>query len=109
SDEYPWPFFGSLLLPGREIAEAGLDAEGRLAVALQLAEFLRSLHTVELDEPLPLDINHRADMKRRVPLAREVLGEVEQLGLWRAPPSVAEIMAEAERLPPAKLTSVVHG
>jgi len=109
TEEYPWPFFGSLLLPGQEISEAGLDGDGRLAVALQLAEFLRTLHAVELEEPLPLDVNHRADMRRRVPLAREVLGEVEQLRLWQAPPSVAAILDEAERLPPTALTSVVHG
>src|SRR5919109_5240078 len=54
TDEYPWPFFGSSLLPGTEISEAGLDEDGRLAIALELAGFLRALHAVELDAPLPL-------------------------------------------------------
>lgn len=109
TDEYPWPFFGSVLSPGREIAEAGLDDEGRLAVALELAGFLRALHAVELDEPLPLDVNGRADMSRRVPLARETIAEVEQLGLWHAPPSVAALLDEAERLPPPRFSALVHG
>jgi aminoglycoside phosphotransferase (APT) family kinase protein len=107
--EYPWPFFGSLLLPGQEISEAGLDDDGRLTVALQLAEFLRTLHAVELEEPLPLDVNRRADMTHRVPLAREVIGEVERLGIWQAPADVEAILAAAERLPPSALTSIVHG
>lgn len=109
TDEYPWPFFASSLLPGDEISEAGLDDEGRLTVALQLAEFLRTLHAVELDEPLPFDVNARADMTRRVPLARETLAEVERLGIWHAPPSVAALLDEAEELAPAQLTAVVHG
>jgi aminoglycoside phosphotransferase (APT) family kinase protein len=109
AEEYPWPFFGSLLLPGREVAEAGLDDESRLGVALQVAEFLRGLHSVELEQPLPVDVNSRADMSRRVPLAREIVAEVEQLGIWRAPSSVPAILDEAERLPPAELTAVVHG
>lgn len=109
TEEYPWPFFGSLLLPGKEISEAGLVGETRLAVALQLAEFLRSLHAIELEESLPLDVNGRADMARRVSLTHQTLAEIEQLGIWRAPPSVAAILDEAEQLGPAELTAVVHG
>jgi aminoglycoside phosphotransferase (APT) family kinase protein len=109
TDEYPWPSFGSLLLPGNEISDAGLDDEGRLAVALELAGFLRSLHAVELDEPLPVDINGRADMTLRAPMAREVISEVEQLGIWQAPPSVTALLEEAEKLAPPQLGAVVHG
>jgi aminoglycoside phosphotransferase (APT) family kinase protein len=107
TDEYPWPFFGSLLLPGTEPAAVALGADERLMVALELAAFLRSLHAVELDEPLPEDVNGRADMSRRVRLARETLAEIE--ALWQAPPSVAAILAEGEQLPPAELGAVVHG
>ena len=102
-DEYPWPFYGSHLLPGHELS--GLDDEDRLAVALQLAGFLRELHAVDLDEPLPLDVNGRADMTRRVPLARETLAEID----WPAPDSVAAALDEAEQLPPPELTALVHG
>jgi aminoglycoside phosphotransferase (APT) family kinase protein len=109
TDEYPWPFFGSDFLHGRELAEAGLDGDGRLAVALELASFLHALHSVELDEPLPLDVNHRADMARRVPLAREGLADLERLGIWHAPLSVHELLAEAERLPPPEPAAIVHG
>lgn len=109
ADGYPWPFFGSELLPGRETCDAKLDDTARLEIALQLAGFLHVLHTLELDEPLPLDANSRADMTKRVPLAREQLAELARLGVWRAPPLVGRILDTAERLPPAELPAVVHG
>lgn len=108
-DGYPWPFFGSELLPGRETCDAELDDETRLEIGLQLAGFLRALHTLDLDEPLPLDANSRADMTKRVPLAREQLAELARLGIWRAPPLVEEVLGTAERLPPSELPAVVHG
>ena len=78
--DYPWPFFGSELLPGRETCDAGLDDAARLEVALQVARFLRRLHSVEPSVELPVDANARADMTRRVPHARKQLAEVERLG-----------------------------
>jgi len=109
TEGYPWPFFGSELLPGGETCEAELDDEARLEVALQLAGFLRTLHDLEPDEPLPADANSRADMTQRVPLARRELGELSSLGVWRAPAEVERVLATAERLPPAELPSLVHG
>ena len=41
---YPWPFFGAELIPGVEAGVAELDDEARLAIALELAAFLRALH-----------------------------------------------------------------
>jgi aminoglycoside phosphotransferase (APT) family kinase protein len=109
AEGYPWPFFGSELLPGRETCDAELDDAARLEVMLELAGFLRTLHAVELDEPLPLDANSRADMTKRVPLARRDLAELERLGIWRAPPLVGEILQMAELLPPSALPAIVHG
>ena len=109
TDEYPWPFFGSAFLPGREVAEAELDEDARLEVALQLAAFLRALHAVELDLPLPVDVNGRADMSRRVPLVHESLDELARQGLWQPNTHIDELLSEAERLPPAELDTVVHG
>jgi aminoglycoside phosphotransferase (APT) family kinase protein len=109
ADGYPWPFFGSELLPGRETCDAELDDDARLEIALQLAPFLRALHALDLDEPLPLDANARADMTVRVPLAREQLTALERLGVWRAPPLVERLLDTAERLSPTELPAVVHG
>ena len=109
ADGYPWPFFGSELLPGRGTCDTDLDDDARLEIALQLAGFLRALHTLDFDEPLPLDANARADMTMRVPLAREHIAELERLGLSRVPLRVEHILETAERLPPAELPAVVHG
>lgn len=109
AEGYPWPFFGSELLPGRETCDAELDDEARLEVALQLAGFLRTLHGLEPDEALPVDVDSRADMTRRVPMAREQLGELDRLGIWHAPPEVARILETAELLVPAELSAAVHG
>ena len=109
ADGYPWPFFGSELLPGRETCDTELADDARLEIALQVARFLRALHALDLDEPLPLDANARADMKVRVPLAREQLAALERLGVWRAPPLVGHLLDTAERLSPTELPAVVHG
>jgi aminoglycoside phosphotransferase (APT) family kinase protein len=107
TDEYPWPFFGSPLLPGREAA--GLNEEARLEVASQLAGFLRTLHALDLDVELPVDVNGRADMNRRVPMTLELLDELQRLALWEEPPSARAFLDQARDLSPARLTSIVHG
>jgi aminoglycoside phosphotransferase (APT) family kinase protein len=106
---YPWSFFGAELLPGVEAADAALDDDARIEVGLELARFLRALHSLELDAELPTDQNGRADMPRRAALAREELAELEQLGLWTAPPQVEELLREAEGLPPPEAPVLVHG
>ena len=107
--DYPWPFFGSELLPGRETCDAGLDDAARLRVALEVAAFLRALHSVELAVELPIDANARSDMTKRVPLAREQLAELERLGVWRVPAEVGCVLDEAWRLPPSTELAFVHG
>jgi aminoglycoside phosphotransferase (APT) family kinase protein len=109
TEDYAWPFFGCELLPGAEAGDAALDDEARMAVGIELARFLRALHAIELDQPLPLDFNGRADTSRRAALARDELTELERLGLWRAPPRVERLLEESERLPPPELPVVVHG
>ena len=84
SAEYGWPFYGAPFLPGRELAEAGLDDGARIALARPLGEFLRTLHGTRLDADLPLDPFRRADMTLRVPKTRERLAELKHLGLWHA-------------------------
>jgi aminoglycoside phosphotransferase (APT) family kinase protein len=109
TDEFPWPFFGTELLPGLEAGDAQLDDAARADVGVSLARFLHELHAVELDVALPLDFNRRTDMTRRATLARDQLAEVERLGVWRAPPRVEELLAEAQGLPPPEQPVLVHG
>ena len=116
SDRFPWPFFGTPLLPGREPADAGLSDEDRVMLGGTLGRFLRALHsreTLELVDPdraLPVDFNRRSDMAFRVPRARENLAYLDEVGLWRPPASVERILATAEPLPPSRAELVLaHG
>jgi aminoglycoside phosphotransferase (APT) family kinase protein len=114
AEGYPWPFFGSALLPGREACDVPLDDPARAAVGSQLALFLKRLHSAEVaDEAraheLPVDVVRRADMGYRVPKTRAQLKELAELGLWQAPPHVGELLEAALRLPPATPSGIAHG
>jgi aminoglycoside phosphotransferase (APT) family kinase protein len=109
AEGFPWPFFGSELLPGRELGEAALGDEERVQIGRSLARFLRRLHDAEVGSDLPPDANSRADMTVRVPKTREQLAELEATGSWRRPASVDRVLAAAERLPPSDVFAVVHG
>jgi aminoglycoside phosphotransferase (APT) family kinase protein len=109
SAAYRWPFYGAPFLPGRELAEAGLGREARTALGRPLGEFLRALHDTKLDADLPLDPVRRADMTFRVPKTRERLAELEQLGLWHAPPEAHAVVDAAVELGPPEPTALVHG
>lgn len=112
---YPWPFLGSRLLPGRELAVAGLDDDGRDALARPLGVFLRRLHSSDVASaalaggPLPIDPMGRADMARRVPVTRDTLADVERLGLWQVPPVVDCVLDEAHSLVRDHVVALVHG
>ena len=108
TEEFGWPFYGAAFLPGRELADAGLDEQARVRLGRPLAEFLRTLHSLELDLELPVDLVRRADMTFRVAKTRERLGELERLGLWTAPPAATAAVAAAAELGPAEPTAIVH-
>jgi aminoglycoside phosphotransferase (APT) family kinase protein len=109
SEAFPWPFFGSALLPGRELGDAGLDEEARIEFGRSLARFLRVLHTADVARDLPADANRRADMSDRVPKTRAQLAELEELGLWQPSEPINRLLDEAQRLPASKRSVVVHG
>lgn len=115
SEPYPWPFFASRLLPGKELGSAALSEEAELRLADSLGHFLRTLHSPDVTaamaalRPLPEDPNRRADMSVRVPRAREALRNAEELGLWRPTPAVERVLEAAARLPETSPSALVHG
>ena len=109
AEGFPWPFFGSKLLPGRELGEAELGDEARVDVGRSLGRFLRVLHAADVAHDLPTDGNRRADMGDRVPKTRAQLAELEQLGLWSRREGVDRLLDEAKRLAPSARSVVVHG
>ena len=114
SERFPWPFFGTRLLPGNELAEAGLSDEARVAVGVELGRFLRELHAPELrarvdpDDSLPVDPLGRADVDKRVPMARKNLGELESSGVWSGNAAAGRLLDRASRLAPRERV-FVHG
>jgi aminoglycoside phosphotransferase (APT) family kinase protein len=109
SDDFPWPFFGSELLPGRELGEAALADTDRVEIGRALARFLRRLHDTQVGYELPSDANKRADMPVRVPKTREQLDALEATGIWQRPASIDRLLDAAERLSPPDTLAVVHG
>ncbi len=104
SAEFPWPFFGGPLVPGRELAEAELDDGARAALARSLGQFLRVLHDVRIPVELPVDPISRADMQVRAPRARERLIELGHLD-----PCAEAILTAGLELPPPERLALVHG
>jgi aminoglycoside phosphotransferase (APT) family kinase protein len=102
--EFPWPFAGGPVVPGCELAEANLSDDARASLARPLGRFLRALHAAELPVELPVDPISRADMRVRVPRARERLAELEY-----ADPRAEEILAAGFELPPPERVTLVHG
>jgi aminoglycoside phosphotransferase (APT) family kinase protein len=111
AEGYPWAFFGSRLIRGREAAGELLDD----GAPTRLARFLGALHgdetrvAVAARHELPRDPNRRADMAFRVGRAVERLDEVERLGLADLPPSIDAILEPARELPAPDGDVVAHG
>jgi aminoglycoside phosphotransferase (APT) family kinase protein len=103
TDAFPWPFYGARYIPGEEAV--GLDDEVRTRLARPLGSFLRALHAYELD--LPVDLQRRSDMTVRVPRARQALADIAHV--WEPPPLIEDVLCEAQALPPAEPTALVHG
>lgn len=105
AEGYPWPFFGSRLIPGREVADAALDDAARIRLARPLGAFLRALHgdgtlaAVAARLELPVDPMGRVDMALRVPRTVERLAEAERLGLARPTPAAERVLETARGLP----------
>ena len=106
-DEFPWPFFGAELIPGRELADASLTHDQRCALGRPLGEFLRALHDADVDAELPDDPDGRADMEKRIPMTVEALTRVAPF--WSHPDSVREVLDAAGDLPLPPATVIAHG
>lgn len=106
---YPWPWFGSRLIAGREVALACLPADRRGRLAGELGEFLGALHRLgpSIAPALPIDPMGRAEMTTRVPRTRAALKQVAPL--WDGGERAGAVLATAERLPPDIEAVIVHG
>jgi aminoglycoside phosphotransferase (APT) family kinase protein len=109
SIRFPWPWFGSRLIDGVEIALADLAADRRDQLAADLGRFLRCLHELRpsIATSLAVDPMGRADMTARIPWTRAALSDA--ASLWDGGRSATDVLSAAENLPPDGDLVVVHG
>ena len=110
----PWPFAGARLLPGQELAEAGLPDAARTAAARAVGGFLRVLHDgrtrAAVDVELPVDPMRRGEPRARMDDTREQLRRLVADGIWTGDPAIEALLRSAERLStPAGAPVLVHG
>ena len=84
--DYPWPFWGARLVPGQELADAGLPDDDRAALGGQVGGFLAALHQPavarDLGGHLPHDPMRRGTPSTRGPMARDFLDRLAGRGSW---------------------------
>src|SRR5206468_2760297 len=106
---FPWPWFGSRVIAGREISECGLDDDARGRLADDLGAFLGCLHRLSVPDldALPLDPMGRANMAIRVPRTRVALDELAPSGALSD--RAEAILTMAESLLPVEDVVLAHG
>ncbi len=106
---FPWPWFGSELIDGRELPDVGLGGSHRTRLASGLGRFLRALHGLEPPggSDLAYDPNARGDMTKLVPRTRAVIGAIAEL--WPSAPQAEPILDAAAQLLPTREAVLSHG
>jgi aminoglycoside phosphotransferase (APT) family kinase protein len=113
TDEFPWPFIGHRLIPGRTACGAGLGAEARSAAAGPLGRFLAALHAVPAAEAAARgagpDALGRLDTARRIPKAHKDLAEIIRRGLVADPRPLAAALDDVPGGHVLRTDTLVHG
>lgn len=110
AEGFPWPFAGSRLLHGMELAE--LAEHRREEAGRQLGRFLRALHRPEvadkLGADLPVDPMRRADPTARIARTQPHIDALAHV--WQPDGAVHELYADACALGPSTVRpALVHG
>jgi aminoglycoside phosphotransferase (APT) family kinase protein len=110
---YPWPFAGYRFLPGRTACTAGLDENQRTNAAEPIAHFLSALHSFPQDEAERVgagrDAFDRLVLEKRVPKARELLGQLHAVGLLADIGPLLELLDTVADTPVPEHLTLVHG
>jgi len=110
---YPWPFAGYRLLPGRVASNAGLDDAARAAMARPLGEFLKALHSVDVREAEQWgagpDVHARLDEDRLRTLVVPRLDDLVARVAIASADSWLEIFERGVRAPLSEVPALVHG
>ena len=106
AEDYPWPFWGAPMIPGRELAQVpGVD---RVAAAEGAGAFLRALHDLPVEVDLPYDPGSRAHPAVRHELTRGWLEALTERGVWPGSTAVAALV-DSSLGPPEGDGVLVHG
>jgi aminoglycoside phosphotransferase (APT) family kinase protein len=124
TENYPYTWAGYDFMPGSTACRIEWTEEERTANAAILAEFLRALHSISVDDEMrkwaPVDELARTDMQTRLPRIRERLAKfpvilptvdadrIEQIAVQLSEALVAED-SPAFSVPSSKMVSWVHG
>ena len=104
-----WPFWGTRLIAGTELADAGIPDDARTGLAADVGRFLRVLHDPDLAAstaaacadagvPLPVDPLRRGDAADVVRRLRGWLPRLAARGLWAPDEATDDLLARAGRL-----------
>ncbi|WP_067815948.1 phosphotransferase [Actinomadura kijaniata] len=114
SPEFPWPFWGAPMIPGRELADSGLPQDRRARAAADAGAFLRVLHApdlaAEFGDRLPYDPFRRGVPPERAARAAERLGRLARRGAWERDRAVEALLDAARTMPePSGPAVLSHG
>jgi aminoglycoside phosphotransferase (APT) family kinase protein len=109
--EYPWPFAGYALLPGRALSSAQLHERAYRRVAEDVGTFLRALHAIDPATVPELDVDRigRLDRERGLPKAVERLDALRVAGAIDAIDDVLETLRAPDEVRDHTPLAVVHG
>ena len=108
--EYPWPFLGHRLIPGRTACAIALNVQERCILAKPLAQFLAALHAIPAAElgagPDPIA---KLDIVNRAPRCREDLHDLARRGLSADIRPLLAILDAAPAQYTPRADTLVHG
>jgi aminoglycoside phosphotransferase (APT) family kinase protein len=109
-DDFPWPFVGHRLVPGRTACGAHLSDEDRHRAAPLLGAFLARLHAIPATAvDVPGDTIARTDFALRRKLIMERLDVLRSNGLIDDPSRWLRLFHSFDAPAPAPTATLVHG
>ncbi len=113
SKEFPWPFSGYQVIEGKTACSAELNEEQRIATAVPLASFLKTLHNVPKEKivswEVPDDLIGRLDIEKRAPRMQEYLKEAEGHNFPMIKKLGEKIIDQSAKKKVSYRKSLVHG
>lgn len=108
-DQYPWPFYGARLIPGKDLVASGLADTDRVRVAGQLGRFLRRLHAIAAERLGPNVPRHPEETVADLVRHLERMDRCAAEGIWQPTAAAYDLVREAAVLDQGPQLVVSHG